>query len=116
VWERECLGIAPDPYNKASRPVGVCGKSLWSSVSKAINLKRLESETRWDDNLPTMKNFLTTAIATAFLLMCGPSRAEREVFGAVLKGNISAVKQHMDNGANVNSKERTGVNFIALRR
>ena len=44
--------------------------------------------------------------------MCGPSRAEREVFGAVLKGNISAVKQHMDNGANVNSKERTGLTSL----
>ena len=56
-----------------------------------------------------MKNFLTTAIATVFLVGCGPSRAEREMFGAVLKGNIATVKQYLDNGVNVNAKNEPGL-------
>ena len=59
-----------------------------------------------------MKNFLTTAIATVFLVGCGPSRAEREMFGAVLKGNIAAVKQYLDNGVNVNAKSEPGLTSL----
>ena len=59
-----------------------------------------------------MKNFLTTAIATVFLVGCGPSRAEREMFGAVLKGNIATVKQYLDNGVNVNAKSEPGLTSL----
>jgi len=56
-----------------------------------------------------MKHLLITTIATVFLVGCGPSRAEREMFGAVLKGNIAAVKQYLDNGVNVNAKNEPGL-------
>ena len=59
-----------------------------------------------------MKNFLTTAIATVFLGGCGSSGAEREMFGAVLKGNIAAVKQYLDNGVNVNAKSEPGLTSL----
>ena len=59
-----------------------------------------------------MKNLLTTAIATVFLVGCGPSRAEREMFGAVLKGNIATVKQYLDNGVNVNAKSEPGLTSL----
>ena len=59
-----------------------------------------------------MKHLLITTIATVFLVGCGPSRAEREMFGAVFKGNIATVKQYLDNGVNVNAKSEPGLTSL----
>ena len=59
-----------------------------------------------------MKHLLITTIATVFLVGCGPSRAEREMFGAVLKGYIATVKQDLDNGVNVNAKSEPGLTSL----
>ena len=52
-----------------------------------------------------MKNLLLTTIAAVLLVGCGPSMSIHE---AANKGNIEAVKQHLDAGVNVNKKDQLG--------
>ena len=56
-----------------------------------------------------MKNILITIIAAVLLAGCGPSMSIHE---AANKGNIEAVKQHLDAGTDVNS--RAGLNQTPL--
>ena len=55
-----------------------------------------------------MKHLLLTAIAAVVLVGCGNPEANRALLDAAEKGNIEAVKQHLDAGADVNAKDRGG--------
>ncbi|MBT7733835.1 MAG: ankyrin repeat domain-containing protein [Verrucomicrobia bacterium] len=55
-----------------------------------------------------MKHLLLTAIAAVMLVGCGNPEANRALLDAAEKGNIEAVKQHLDAGADVNAKDRDG--------
>ena len=55
-----------------------------------------------------MKHLLLTAIAAVVLMGCGNPEANRALLDAAEKGNIEAVKQHLDAGADVNAKDRGG--------
>ena len=50
-----------------------------------------------------MKHLLLTTIAAVVLVGCGPNIHE-----ATKTGNIKAVKQHLDAGADVNAKDEDG--------
>ena len=52
-----------------------------------------------------MKHLLLTTIAAVVLVGCGPSV---DIHQAAKDGNIKAVKQHLDAGADVNAKGRYG--------
>ena len=55
-----------------------------------------------------MKHPLLTTIAAVVLVGCGNPEANRALLDAAEKGNIEAVKQHLDAGADVNAKDRDG--------
>ena len=55
-----------------------------------------------------MKHILITTIAAVVLVGCGPSEADRALLKAAERGNIKAVKQHLDAGADVNAKDEDG--------
>ena len=48
---------------------------------------------------------LTTTILAALLVGCGPQPADISIHQAVFDGNIAAVKQHLDAGAEVDAKD-----------
>ena len=52
-----------------------------------------------------MKHLLLTTIAVVVLVGCGNAEADRALLDAAENGNIAAVKQHLDAGANVNAKD-----------
>ena len=52
-----------------------------------------------------MKHLLLTTIAAVVLVGCGNPEADRGLLDAAEKGNIEAVKQHLDAGADVNAKD-----------
>ena len=52
-----------------------------------------------------MKHLLLTTIAAVVLVGCGPSMS---IHDAADKGNIEAVKQHLDSGRDVNAKDQKG--------
>ena len=52
-----------------------------------------------------MKHILITTIAAVVLVGCGPSV---DIHQAAREGNIEAVKQHLDAGADVNAKIESG--------
>ena len=52
-----------------------------------------------------MKPLLLTTIAAVVLVGCGESQ---DIWEAADQGNIEAVKQHLDAGANVNAKDEVG--------
>ena len=68
-----------------------------------------------------MKHLLLTTIAAVVLMGCGesqqsPPSPEVSIHTAAYKGNIEAVKQHLDAGADVNAKgyrERTPLHYAA---
>jgi ankyrin repeat protein len=52
-----------------------------------------------------MKHILLTTIAAVVLVGCGPAKApDISIWDAAMSGNIEAVKQHLDAGANVYAK------------
>ena len=55
-----------------------------------------------------MKHLLLTTIAAVVLVGCGNPEAGRALLDAAEKGNIEAVKQHLDAGADVNAKMDDG--------
>jgi len=64
-----------------------------------------------------MKHLLLTTIAAVLLVGCGESSSEL-LIQAVRDGNIEAVKQHLDAGADVNAKGkygRTPLHYAATR-
>ena len=57
-----------------------------------------------------MKHLLLTTIAAMLLVGCGPPKPpDISIREAVKTGNIEAVKQHLDAGADVNAKGKYGV-------
>ena len=52
-----------------------------------------------------MKHLLLATIAAVVLVGCGESQ---DIWEAADQGNIEAVKQHLDAGANVNAKDEVG--------
>ncbi len=52
-----------------------------------------------------MKHLLLTTIAAVLVVGCGPSVS---IYEAAEAGNIEAVKQHLDAGADVNAKREGG--------
>ena len=55
-----------------------------------------------------MKHLLLTTIAAVVLVGCGPSVPDISIREAVNTGNIEAVKQHLDAGADVNAEGDDG--------
>ena len=51
-----------------------------------------------------MKHLLLTTIAAVLVVGCGPSPPDISIHEAARKGNIEAVKQHLADGVDVNSK------------
>ena len=51
-----------------------------------------------------MKHLLLTTIAAVLVVGCGPPPPDISIHEAVRKGNIIAVKQHLDSGTDVNLK------------
>ena len=51
-----------------------------------------------------MKHLLITTIAAVVLVGCGPSV---DIWTAARDGNIEVIKQHLDNGVDVNSKDES---------
>ena len=66
-----------------------------------------------------MKHLLLTTIAAVVLVGCGPPKPpDISIREAVKTGNIEAVKQHLDAGADVNAKGkygRTPLHYAASR-
>jgi ankyrin repeat protein len=58
-----------------------------------------------------MKHLLLTTIAAVLVVGCGPSV---DIWTAANKGNIEAVKQHLDAGADVNAKNNKIVKYTPL--
>jgi ankyrin repeat protein len=54
-----------------------------------------------------MKHLLLTTIA-AVLVGCGSQPPDISIHKAAVRGNIEAVKQHLDDGADVNAKNDNG--------
>jgi len=52
-----------------------------------------------------MKHLLITTIAAVLLVGCGNPEADRALLDAAEKGNIEAVKWHLDAGADVNAQD-----------
>ena len=55
-----------------------------------------------------MKHLLLTTIAAVLLVGCGNPEADRALLDAAWDGNIEAVKQHLDAGADLNAKDGGG--------
>jgi ankyrin repeat protein len=55
-----------------------------------------------------MKHHLLTTIAAVVLVGCGNPEADRALLDAADDGNIKAVKQYLDDGADVNTKDNLG--------
>ena len=56
-----------------------------------------------------MKNILITTIAAVLVVGCGPPKApDISIHDAAGRGNIEAVKQHLDAGTDVNAKDKKG--------
>ena len=55
-----------------------------------------------------MKHILITTIAAVLVVGCGPSEADIALRNAAMNGDIEAVKQHLDAGADVNTKDEDG--------
>jgi ankyrin repeat protein len=53
-----------------------------------------------------MKHLLLTTIAAVVLVGCGPSSSEVTIHEAAKKGDIRALKQHLDKGIDVNEKDK----------
>ena len=64
-----------------------------------------------------MKQFLLTTIAAVVLVVCGNAEADRALLDAAEKRNISAVKQHLAAGTDVNAKNEgmTPLHWVAYK-
>ena len=83
-------------------------------VVQRQQLKRLENYAHWDECRLVMKSQLIAIVAAVVLVGCG----EPSIHEAAGRGNIEAVKQHLDAGADVNAKGkygRTPLHYAASR-
>ena len=55
-----------------------------------------------------MKSILVSIVAAVVLVGCGPSVPDISIHGAANRGNIEAVKQHLNAGTDVNAKNEFG--------
>ncbi len=55
-----------------------------------------------------MKSILVSIVAAVVLVGCGPSVPDISIHGAANRGNIEAVKQHLNAGTDVNATDRNG--------
>ena len=55
-----------------------------------------------------MKHFLLTTIAAVLVVGCGPKAPDISIHDAAIDGDIEAVKQHLADGVDVNSKSDVG--------
>ena len=82
-------------------------------------LKRVENCAQQDDSRLTMKSQLVVIVAAVLVVGCGPPKPpDISIREAVKTGNIEAVKQHLDAGADVNAKGkygRTPLHYAASR-
>ena len=65
-----------------------------------------------------MKHLLLTTIAAVVLVGCGNPEADKALRFAATEGNIEAAKQAIDDGADVNAKnkyERTPLHYAAIK-
>ena len=66
-----------------------------------------------------MKHILLTTVAAMVLVGCGPSEPpDISIIEAAFRGNFKAIKQHLANGADVNTKDGGGLtplHWAALR-
>jgi ankyrin repeat protein len=60
-----------------------------------------------------MKHLLIT-IAAVFFVGCGPKAPDISIHKAARTGNIEAVKQHLDAGADVNAKDGAGLSVLHI--
>ena len=72
---------------------------------KQQQLKRLENCAHRDDGWLTVKSQLITIVAALLVVGCGPSV---DIWTGAQTGNIEAVKQHLADGVDVNSKSDIG--------
>ena len=72
---------------------------------KRQQLKRLENCAHRDDGWLTVKSQLITIVAALLVVGCGPSV---DIWTGAQTGNIEAVKQHLADGVDVNSKSDIG--------
>ena len=61
-----------------------------------------------------MKHLLLTTIAAVVLVGCGESASELALRNAARYGNIEAAKQAIDDGADVNAKDKRGKSPLHL--
>jgi ankyrin repeat protein len=82
-------------------------------------LKRVENCAQQDDSRLTVKSQLIAIVAAVLVVGCGPPKPpDISIREAVKTGNIEAVKQHLDAGADVNAKGkygRTPLHYAASR-
>ena len=86
-------------------------------VVRGQQLKRLENCAQRDDGSLDMKSPLVSIVAAVVLVGCGGSQPPEpptakapniSIHEAAMRGNIEAVKQHLDAGANVNAMRGGG--------
>ena len=71
-------------------------------------LKRVENCAHRDDSRLTVKSQLIAIVAALLFVGCGNPEADRALLKAADDGNIKAVKQYLDDGADVNTKDNLG--------
>ncbi len=86
-------------------------------------LKRVENCAQRADSRLTMKSQLIAIVAAVLVVGCGESQPTAKapdisIHQAAFQGNIEAVKQHLDAGADVNAKVNDGRTplDLAIRR
>ena len=60
-----------------------------------------------------MKHLLLTTTAAVVLVGCGQSASDISIHDAAKQGDIEAVKQYLDAGADLNAKRGRWIHFFA---
>ena len=64
-----------------------------------------------------MKHLLLTTIAAVVLVGCerqNNPEADRSLIAAAMEGNINGIKEHLANGANINSRDAVGATSLLI--
>jgi len=59
-----------------------------------------------------MKHLLLITIAAVVLVGCGPSASDISIHDAAAGGHIKAIKQHLDSGTEINTKDDKGLTAL----